>query len=555
MHIRTIISLSLLGAGVFAPSSAALRLHQLFADNMVIQREIPVHVWGKGDSGKEVSVSFGGKSATTTVKSDGRWSVTLPAMATNTTAQILEVVSNGTTKKINNVLIGDVWVLGGQSNMELGLKNADGYQGDLSALYSDKVRFMQLFIAKFPKSNYTPNATSVAMADDSIPVKHSWKTYTSANLADIERFSAVGGYLADKIQDSTGVPVGLIGTAMGGTDIEPWIPKHYLQAADTGKLILNRFYAASNQEAQDEPGVLYNFFVQGLRHFPIKGYAFYQGEANSEEYGAKYHHWAAGALVRALRQEFDFSAQNFPLLIVQVHPWLVNNKYELGYSYRAEIRENQFDAFRTEPNTGLVSLIDLSDGDIHPNSTRRAIGLRTGTYALGRFYARLTKGYSSPFITSLARKGSKVVLQFSPDAEGLKTTDGQSPKSFLVRSASSKTFERAEAAIVGNTVEVWSNTISQIHEVRYAWECEPTINLYNKYNLPIGQFKALVDGDVPPVGTTRPTLAQPGSLQSVSTHHFTLQGRAVAPGAHQPTPQLLLRPGTTGVQRMLPLSN
>jgi sialate O-acetylesterase len=519
---------------------ATVSVHPLFDDDMVLQRNYPVNIWGRGSAGESVNVTLGSKNVSTTVGSNGQWSVKLPAMPANKTPQILKV----NTLEFKNVLVGDVWILNGQSNMRFNLDlggDAQEYMKDLD-IRLFKTNEAKSGVGEIPEDNFFNNGSGA----------HSWAPINPAENTTQE-FSNIGLWFASKINRETDIPIGLILNAIGGTKIEAWTPIDALEASEKGQWIINYSRTTEGYKAQDRAGVLYTYITKAFTPLTIAGYFWYQGESNSDVEISDYYEWNMKLFIDEMRSRFVNAPPNMPFLIMQVHPWgsPTTNQKKYGSSSQAVVRDAQTQAHLAKDNTGLVVILDTGEKDIHSSDKKRP-GLRAGTLALVRWYGKSIEGWRSPLFAGMSRLKDSVQISFDDQATGLKTTNGAAPTGFLVREKSTDFFSKADARIKGNQVVIWSSSVKTINEVRYAWDNFPGINLINQYGLPLNQFKATEFG---PVATLRPTLHSVAkSSPFATTGRYDISGRRLQPTPTRPASGIYIQP-TTGVgsiQLLLP---
>jgi len=460
---------------------ADVRLPALFSDNMVLQQGMRVPVWGWADNDEEVTVAFRGKEVRTTAK-DGKWMVRLPAQKAGG-PETLEARGRNTVK-ISNVLVGEVWVCSGQSNMEWPLNRSWQPEPDIAASANPNLR---LFLVPKLKSN-TPK-------DD---VQAAWK---AASPETTRGFSAVAYYFARDLQKALGgVPVGLIGTYWGGSPAEVWMSQAFLESRPGYKQDILGGYEAALRKAQAstdgkikppgwKPAELYNGMIAPLIPFAIKGAIWYQGESNAGR--AEQYRDLFPDMIRNWRE--DWKQGDFTFLAVQLAPWDRNRKRPLEEitatpveSDWAELREAQWLATRLLPNVGMAVITDVGDkDDIHPTK-KQPVGARLALAAQGIAYKKKIE-YSGPIYRKMTVKGGKAIVSFDHARSGLEARDGKL-QGFAICGPDRK-FVWADAAIEGGRVVVSSPSVSEPVAVRYGWADYPVVNLYNKEGLPASPFR------------------------------------------------------------------
>lgn len=420
----------------------------LFTDHMVLQRDMPVPVWGTAKPGTKVTVTFGQQEKTAETGKDGKWLVRLDALkAPAEPAQLtVKTLTGDKPVIIADVLVGDVWFCSGQSNMEWVMKQ---FKTEEDVAKAD-----------FPKIRHCNRGSG-------------WTVCSPTTAGD---FTATGFYFARRIHRETGVPIGLLNNAIGGTAIEPWIPLE---------------------------GTLFTPHTLPLIPFAIKGMIWYQGEANGPEGGL--YAEKMNALFTGLRKAWNQG--DFPVYFVQLPNFSGQpNDIDLGDENFSGTRLAQFKALKSIPNTGMAVTIDTSDtGDLHPNN-KRDVGERLAQWALAKDYGRKDLICSGPLYKGMKIEGSKIRIMFDSIGKGLiigkkhgeeamqevpteklgcfalAIADPSSPKGLK--------WSWADAVIDGETVVVSSPDIQKPVAARYACICNPTGNkLYNKNGLPASPFK------------------------------------------------------------------
>jgi sialate O-acetylesterase len=488
--------------------TAEIKLPSIFGDGMVLQREKPILVWGWDAPGTDVTVKLGEVSAAMTVGKDGRWRVELPALPAGGPVSLSVTGSSKLVYK--DVLIGDVWVCSGQSNMEWGLAGAEGGDKDANEAVILRLRLFQV-----------PKVASPMPQDN---VAAGWKDCTPANARG---FSAVGYYFGRELHRELAVPIGLINTSWGGTRIEPWTPPAGFAAVpklaataeqvalaspanDLHKQRLAAHLAAVETwmtgaretlkleqvltprpdfprellplQSNGDPCALYNGMVQPLVPYGIRGVIWYQGESNLRDCGLYYHKMQA--LVKGWRAVWQQG--DFPFYWVQLAPFVYG-----GNSPRLlpQIWEAQAKAMDL-PNTGMAVINDIGNlQDIHPRN-KREVGRRLSLIALANTYGRTDKPWSGPVLKAWKADGNRILLTFNQVGEGLRTRDGQAPTWFEVGRPDGS-FVKADAKIEGtDQIVITAAGVAAPSGARFAWDQSAQPNLTNSAGLPTGAFRA-----------------------------------------------------------------
>ncbi len=498
LALLMVLSVSLLAAGT---SFADVTLPRIFASDMVLQRDMPLPVWGWATPGEQVTVTIAGQKVATKADTLGRWQVKLAALPAS--AKPLEMTVTGkNTVQFKNILVGDVWVCSGQSNMELQMKSVINATEEIASADRPAIRLFQVqkFVAPSPASN----------------VLGRWDVCTPET---VKSFSAVGYFFAVNLHKQIDVPIGLIGTSWGGTRIEPWTPAEAFAAVpalatiagtvaqqnqqQTGALepllpsLEAWLKAASAARAKGQPippmpplppaltdngkpTALYNGMVTGLVPFGIRGAIWYQGESNVSE-GMLYCE-KMKALIGGWRKAWGQG--EFPFYYVQLAPYRYGNEpQKLPELWEAQV------AALSIPNTGMAVTNDIfgTVSNIHPTN-KQDVGKRLALWALAKTYGVKDVVYSGPLYKSMKIEGSTIRVSFDHVGGGLASRDGE-PLSWFEIAASDGKFVKADAKIDGQTVVVSSEEVPAPAAVRFAWSQVATPNLMNKEGLPASAFR------------------------------------------------------------------
>lgn len=480
-------------------SSADVRVPTVFGSNMVLQRDMTLPVWGWAEPGEEVTVAIGDNKATAKADKDGKWTVKLAPMKAGGPHTIS--ISGKNKLALENVLVGEVWVCSGQSNMEWPVKLAMNPNEEIAAAKYPNIRLFQ--IPKVPAG--TPQTN----------VDAKWAECTPQS---IPGFSAVGYFFGREIQKNLDVPVGIIETAWGGTRIEPWTPPVGFESTPKVAGIAREIeqkqaeYQKSTAAAVDQyaawlpaaqkaaaagqaiplppswpthplaihtqPTGLYNGMVHAIVPFAIRGALWYQGESNLGE-GMLYHE-KMKALIAGWRT--IWGQGDFPFLFVQLAPF----RYGQAVTALPEIWEAQAATLEVA-NTGMAVTTDIGNvSDIHPNN-KQEVGRRLALWALAKSYGKNDLEFSGPVYKQMSIEGPKVRLSFD-HAAGLAARDGKPLTGFTIAASDGK-FVDAKAEIDGETVVVSSDAVTTPYAVRFGWQQEANPNLVNKAGLPASPFR------------------------------------------------------------------
>jgi len=492
--LRILAAACLLIPSTFA--FADVTLPSVLADHMVVQRGLPVHAWGMAAPKESVSVTFRGETKSATADDLGRWSIYLsPSEAGGPFAMTIKAAN---TITFNDVLVGDVWVASGQSNMEFAMKSLATPAPEIAAANYPKIRMFRVeqHPSDYPQSNVEA------------------KTWVACSPESVGDTSAVAYYFARDLQQKLGVPIGLLETFWGGTPAEAWTSLPSLAAdaalmpvfAERSDTVNERastllhmkqeeieYKKAVEQSRADgkpvpwpqwhpdfaawAPAALFNGMIAPLTPFPIRGVIWYQGEANS---GERAQHYTRVFRNMILDWRHAWDEGDFPFLFVQIANWTT------GPDGRwPEVRDAQRQALALR-NTGMAVTIDIGDAvDIHPKN-KKDVGLRLALAARAISYGEKIE-YSGPLYRQLTTEEHALRVWFD-HANGLMAKDGLLV-GFEIAGADGK-YVAADAKIEGPSVVVSSPTVTDPVSVRYAWADNPKCNLYNREGLPASPFKA-----------------------------------------------------------------
>lgn len=488
---------------VCASLHAQLVLPKILSSHMVVQRDLPVHVWGTATPGETVTVSFRGQSGSTKAGAIGRWSVYLPPGAAGGPFQLTvsgtptDAGSSLQTIVLDDVLVGDVWVASGQSNMEFPLKNATTASEDLPKATNDHIRLLIV-------GHKATDSPQDDMDTDG---------WTASSLDSAKDFSAVAWYFAREIGSREHVPVGVIDSTWGGTPVEAWTRMTVLgedaslaplfvswgkmldQQSDAelrnkitqheddlaraqGKPIPQRPWTP--QTVSWDPGHLYNGMIAPLTPFPIRGAIWYQGESNTSQDRAPVY----GRIFRAMIEDWrrQWGVGDFPFLFVQIS----NFKGTPPLVDWPTVRDQQLKTLELT-NTAMTVTIDIGNPDnIHPTD-KLDVGLRLARGARLLSYSEHVED-SGPLFRQVTPQGQALRVWFD-HAKSLNSKGGP-PTGFEVAGADGK-FVSATAAIDGETIVVSNSSVAEPTVVRYGWANSPQCNLFNGEGLPASPFTSV----------------------------------------------------------------
>ena len=446
--------------------SAETKLPSILGSHMVLQQGSVCPIWGWDEAGKEVTVSFAGQSHTVKADTAGRWQVNLTAMQANAKGADLTVKGTSTVT-LKDVLVGEVWLCSGQSNMEWRVRQSANPQEEIANAKHPLIRHIKI-----------PHRPAKQPEND-VP-SDGWKVCSPATVAD---FTAVGYYFARHLQGEIKVPIGLIGSNWGGTRIEPWTPPVGFKSVPALKDIADKLdqypSARGNGINHQSPLALYNGMIHPLLPFKIKGALWYQGESNNCE-GMLYYE-KMRALISGWREVFN--DKELPFYFVQLAP----------FTYRGDpkrlpgIWQAQLTAAKRIPHTGMAVTTDITNlKDIHPKN-KQDVGKRLALWALAKNYGKKDLVYSGPIIRSARLKEHRMILKFD-HAEGLKIRDDKYIRTFELQGKDGKWFPAGAYIDKGEVIVTSKAVLDGPVAVRMGWDQRAEPNLVNGARLPTSPF-------------------------------------------------------------------
>lgn len=453
---------------------AELKLPKIFGSNMLLQQNTEVNIWGWADKGQTITVAPSWSIQKYTSKTDntGKWS--LKIQTPNAGYQTYTVsVSNGKDKiNLDNVLIGEVWLCSGQSNMEMPMKGFKGQPilGGNEAILKSKNKNIRLITVK--------------RASSLIPQTDITGEWTEATPETVKEFSATGYYYGKLLNEMLDVPVGLILTSWGGSTIEAWMSKEMLAEFNDIKLPVTE---EDTKIPNRTPLLLYNSMINPIVGYTIKGCIWYQGESNYErpdQYPLLFE-----KMVREWRNLWRQG--EFPFYFCQIAPYnytLISPAEKQGGKFNsAFLREAQYKSVQTIPNSGMTVLMDIGEEKcIHPQNKKTG-GERLALMALAKTYGLTGFGYESPTFKEIVIEDNKAVLSFE-NAPMWLTSFGKELKEFEIAGAD-KVFYPAKAEIKRSKIEVYSDKVSKPVAVRYAFKDYVAGDLFSTEGLPLSSFR------------------------------------------------------------------
>ncbi len=459
-----------------------------FSDHMVLQRDQPVTVWGEANPDEKVTVEFAGHTASTTTPANGRWRVELPAMAANADARTM-TVKGADVLTFSDVVVGEVWLCSGQSNMEKplgprkGQKPTDNYEEEVRHANHPLIRLYQM------PPHGRPNKKILGLK---------WVPCTPATIVQTD-FSAAAYYFGRELRHELGVPIGLIDSSFGGTNIEAWIPDRGFATHPAIRDLRHATYQAWVKGVQATE--LYESMIAPLVPYSVRGFLWYQGENNCMRANGAVYTEEMRALIDSWRTAWGES--DAPWYFVQLAPF----DYSQWTSFPELLTPEELPLFWEAqtaalaiPHTGMVVTTDLVKNlhDIHPTD-KRDVGLRLARLALAETYGKRELLARSPSLAGTQRHDGKLVLQFRDAGAGLRTRDGKPATDFVVAGDNHR-FMPAEVVVEGDRVIVSNPDVKNPVAVRFGWNETATPNLVNSAGLPAIPFRT----DAWPVEVKRP---------------------------------------------------
>jgi sialate O-acetylesterase len=507
LNLRSIVLLALIPA---AAASAEVTLPKVLSNHMVIQRDLPVHVWGMADPGEQVSITFRGETKSAATTRLGRWNVFLkpgaaggpfemtvkgsPAAAAAGSAAGTDVPQ---TITINDILVGDIWVASGQSNMEFPLSRANSAATDLPKANNPKIRLLVVDkkAAAFPQDDIETDGWAASTPDTA------------------KEFSAVAWYFAREIEQREHVPVGVIDSTWGGTTAEAWTRMTVLgddaqvnslfaargkmmdEAADTALEIKDEQRQMAEAKAQGKPapqfpwhapfeswgpGNLWNAMIAPLTGMAIRGGIWYQGESNAGKERYPYYDRVMRDMIEDWRHEWGVG--DFPFYYVQIANYITSPEDNW-----ADLRDQQRKTLG-ERNTAMAVTIDIgTPNDIHPTD-KADVGHRLALAARALNYGEAGLEYSGPMFRQATPEGSSIRAWFD-HARGLNAKGGE-VTSVEVAGADGKFFP-AKTTVEGDTIVASTPDVPSPVSIRYGWASSPQCNLFNGEGLPASPFTSV----------------------------------------------------------------
>lgn len=446
-------------------TNAKILLPQILSSNMVLQRDKPINIWGFASPDEKVEVAFAGQKKQTITDKEGNWLIVLAPLKTSSKPQTMSIT--GANKIIlTNILVGEVWVCSGQSNMEYAMRKL----AKIPKPKNENLGFPSDEVAKAHNNQiriFLVNRKTLIKPDS---IHKSWSV---AQDSALRAFSAVGYFFAKEIQEKLGIPVGMISSAIPGSAIEPWISENAFAQEDYFK----------NQKVNNDPGKFYPTMIEPLTQFKIRGFLWYQGETNCFLNEKISYAYKMKVLINSWRKAWK--EKDLPFYYVQIAPFnysKTKGKVPVDENTEPEFWEAQALLLRL-PNTGMISTNDLTDSneDLHP-TYKWVVGKRLAVYALTQTYYQHLD-FSGPIYRSITFGFGKALLDF----EYLHSIGTTALTGFTIAAKDGK-FVKADAVVSNGRLIVSSKEITEPVAVRYNWTENPTGNFYSN-GLPALPFR------------------------------------------------------------------
>ena len=505
VHVKLLLGLLLL-VGLAAVAAADVTMPAMFADHMVLQREIAIPVWGWADAGEKVTVTLGDQTKTAAADSDGKWSVRLSALEAGG-PHTLKVKGNNAIE-IGDVLVGEVWLGSGQSNMAMTVSRSANFDQEQAAANHPQLRML------------TVDRVTAETPQDRCGA--AWQVSSPETVGD---FSATAYFFGRELHKELGVPVGLINSSWGGTPVQAWTCLKAQQAhpelkpmlddwdrriatydPEAAKARYEKQLAAWKEKAAEakaagreaprrprppvdpkvdphRPASLFNGMIAPLAPYALRGAIWYQGESNAGGTAANLYGLQLATMIENWRQVWGQG--DFAFEWVQLPNFRTPQKEPVETSGWVIVQEEMLKTLAVK-NTGMAITIDVGEAeDIHPKN-KQDVGKRLALWALGTTYGKDVV-YSGPLYKSMCKQDGKIVLEFDHTGDGLVAKGGKL-KGFAV-AGEDQQFVFADAEIAAGKVVVSSPNVKDPVAVRYAWADNPDCNLYNSAGLPASPFR------------------------------------------------------------------
>jgi sialate O-acetylesterase len=458
--MRNILLLAIILLFFSSLTEAQLRLPAIISSGMVLQQNDSASLWGWGNPAEKISVttSWDNRTDTATVNNRANWKIKVKTPVAGGPYSITLKGSN--TIVLNDVMIGEVWICSGQSNMEWNYWNGlKDIKDELPTCYNTNIRFFHI-----------PKTTANHPQDD---VQAEWKVCDSNSL---KSFSAVGYFFGKKISGDLKVPVGLINASWGGTPAEVWTPEKIFD--DDEELRLSAARLQSFRWWPNHDGLCYNAMIDPVTKFNIAGAIWYQGESNITNHDT--YHKLFTTMIKSWREAWK---KDFPFYYVQIAP------FKYGFNNVGALVQEAQTKSMSLPNTGMVVVTDLVDNvnDIHPKN-KRDVGSRLANWALAETYKQKNIAYKSPMYKSKTTNKDKITLSFDNVPKGF--NENEAITGFSIFDMKTEQWYDAVAKIEKDKIIVWSDKATAPAQIRYGFGNTIIGNVFSKEGLPLCPFRS-----------------------------------------------------------------
>ena len=469
IYFFRLITLMFLTTGLLScyPSHSAIKLPALIGNNMVLQQNTNINVWGWAEAGEKIQVkaNWTSDTLTTITNKEGKWTTILKTPVAGGAYTML-IKGGDYSITIENIMIGEVWVCSGQSNMEFTMRGLGGWKHYKPEVCKDVA-----------KGNYNDVRLFTVKKDTAaMPLADCKGRWSVADTTTVNDFSATAWFFGSYLSKKLGVPVGLISSAWGGTPAEVWAPAASIDAnPDLG---FYRTHFNGSPWWPGTPGVLYNAMIHPLQDYIIKGVIWYQGESNRND--ARLYPELMKTLITSWRKSWNVG--DFPFYYVQIAPYLYDELFT-----GALLREAQLKCLSI-PGTGMAITSDIAGdiNDIHPKN-KLDVGNRLALWALNNTYKSKVESFSGPIYKDSKTEGNKIIITFHYADGGLKLS--KDAKNNFIVAAADHVFYPANVKIIGSSMELWSPKVKTPQAARYAFTNIAEATLFNSSGLPASSFR------------------------------------------------------------------
>lgn len=475
-HFRNLLLFTMILTGI--SSQAGVVIPKILGHNMVLQREKKVPVWGTADKGEKVTVSFAGQTKTTVANDSGRWEIQLQPMKASAVPREM-VIKGENTIVLKNILVGEVWLCSGQSNMEYTMRKNSKLQSTVKGKHPDTDDLttasntnIRIFLDRRKYMNPDPEHAG-------------WGSATADNIV-FKDFSAAGYFFAKELYAKLQIPIGVISAAVPGSRIEPWIEADKL---DFSPVLKDGKQLEKLSNDGGDAGKFYETMIKPLIPFQLRGFLWYQGESACFLNETIRYSYKQKTLINTWRN--DWNDDKMPFYYVQIAPYTYSGSKDV----RPHTVENLPEFWEAQalllqlPHTGMITITDLVDSivDLHPGY-KWEVGRRLSLLAQNKTYGFRNVVCSGPVFKSMKTEGNRLVVSYSNTGDGLISRDGKPLTWFSIAGDDGKYYP-ATAEIINNKVVLSAPEVMKPVNVRFAWNEAAQSNFMNKEGLPAVPFR------------------------------------------------------------------